>query len=177
MSEEWRQVPGFKDREISISTKEGKCRNTNWRRTGRTWYYNTNPHPKLGRIYWGFIDENGKHVVKQAAVWIAMTYPELVQNEWFPGAEIDHIDTDRLNNHPSNLRWVTRKGNQNNPLTRQHNSEVHKNRQLNEKELAHLQKLNSNQKGTSHPRYGTHHSEETKKKMREAWKRRRAQSI
>lgn len=38
--------------------------------------------------------------------------------------EVDHIDTDKLNNHVDNLQWVTRKENNNNPLTLQHMSEV-----------------------------------------------------
>lgn len=35
---------------------------------------------------------------------------------------IDHIDTDKTNNHVSNLHWVTKKENSNNPQTRRHNS-------------------------------------------------------
>ena len=31
---------------------------------------------------------------------------------------VDHIDTNRLNNHFSNLRWVTQTENMNNPLTK-----------------------------------------------------------
>ena len=34
--------------------------------------------------------------------------------------EVDHIDTNRTNNNVSNLRWVTRKENQHNPLTEVH---------------------------------------------------------
>lgn len=33
------------------------------------------------------------------------------------GMYVDHIDTNRANNCASNLRWVTPKGNANNPLT------------------------------------------------------------
>lgn len=36
--------------------------------------------------------------------------------------EVDHIDTDRSNNRVDNLVWVSRVENNNNPLTRQHNS-------------------------------------------------------
>lgn len=36
--------------------------------------------------------------------------------------EVDHIDTNTLNNVVSNLKWVTRKENMNNPLTRKKQS-------------------------------------------------------
>ncbi len=45
---------------------------------------------------------------------------------YFDGAEVDHIDTDRKNNHYSNLRWVTHSENTNNLLTLQHFSECKK---------------------------------------------------
>lgn len=41
---------------------------------------------------------------------------------------VDHIDTNTFNNRVSNLRWVTYKENQNNPLTKQHQSESLKGR-------------------------------------------------
>lgn len=82
------------------------------------------------RVFW-HLSKNNKSETQQAARWIALTYPELVQNEYFEGAEIDHIDTDRLNNQPSNLRWVTSKDNSNNYLTKKHKSESHKGIQYN----------------------------------------------
>lgn len=38
---------------------------------------------------------------------------------YFEGAEVDHIDTNRENNIWTNLRFVTHKENQNNPLTKE----------------------------------------------------------
>lgn len=121
--EEWKKVPGF-DYEISIATKEGKCRNINWRK-GHTRTLKNYHSPKDNRVYWT-LSKDGHPTSQQAARWIALTYPELVQNEYFEGAEIDHIDTDPLNNHPSNLRWVDSYGQMNNPLTKKHLSESRK---------------------------------------------------
>lgn len=128
---EWRDVPGFDGKyQISISTKEGRCRNTN---TG----FELSVKPdRSGRLYWTLYGNGKTHF--QAARWIALTYPELVQNEWFPGAEIDHIDTVCMNNHPSNLRWVTPKENSNNPLTKQHQSKGQMNRPDHSKRIAKL---------------------------------------
>ena len=63
---------------------------------------------------------------------------------------IDHINTDRLDNRAENLRWVTTKENNNNPLTRMHHSEA--------------------QKGKPSSFKGKTHSEESKRKMSEAHK-------
>lgn len=40
--------------------------------------------------------------------------------------EVDHIDTNKINNRVDNLRWATREENQNNRLTIQHFMEVNK---------------------------------------------------
>ena len=116
--ENWRNVPGFEDElyQICLTQEGGKCRKLF--KGGTEHLLSDNPN-KNGYILW-HLRKNGAEYCKQAAVWIAITYPELVQNEYFDGAEIDHIDTNTLNNHPSNLRWVTRTGNINNPLTLQH---------------------------------------------------------
>ena len=165
--EEWRKVPGF-DYEISIATKEGKCRNI---KTGNIF---VNRPDKRGRLSWSLRKRNVPHT-KQAAKWIALTFPELVQNKYFKGAEIDHIDTDRLNNHPSNLRWVTHKENMNNPLTRRRLSVVISNRSEETRK-----KLSDSLKGRTfseeHKKHlaekslGRLHSDETRQKMSAAHK-------
>ena len=146
--EQWRKVPGYENYEISIETKEGACRNI---RTGKLI---GNYCKRDKRIYWG-LRKNGVTTYWQAARWIAITYPELVENEYFEGAEIDHKDTDRLNNHPSNLKWVTRKGNQNNPLTIIH---------LREANIGRKQSLEACKK-ISAARKNKHMTEKTKEKL------------
>ena len=128
MTEEWRDVPGYEGLyQISIDTKEGRCRSLNYEKTGKVKELSNKPCSRDKRIKWGLY-RNGNLKIRQAARWIAITFPELIENEYFEGAEIDHKDTDRLNNQPSNLRWVSREGNLNNPLTKKHMCSAQKGR-------------------------------------------------
>lgn len=112
-------VPAFPNYVITVDDAgNAKCTNTNWRGRTRELKNRINHH---GYIFW-CLQKNCTKVGHQAHIWVALTFPELVQNEYFEGAMIDHIDTNRTNNHPSNLRWVTPKENSNNPLTKQHMS-------------------------------------------------------
>lgn len=75
---------------------------------------------------------------------------------------VDHIDTNRSNNRIDNLRWVTRQENCNNPLTLQHQSESQK--------LCYIE----NRRSKIPWNKGKHHSEETKKKISETKRKKRA---
>ena len=70
--------------------------------------------------------------------------------------EVDHINTDIFDNRAENLRWVTKKENQNNPLTKKHMSEA-----LTGKPSGHK---------------GKPHSEETKRKISETLKNKKRES-
>ena len=168
MTNEWRKVPGFDNYEINIATKEGKCRTLNYKRTGQTRELSNKPSKANGRINWCLYNEDGPKY-GQPARWIALAFPELVQNEYFKGADIDHIDTDPMNNNPSNLRWVTRSGNLQNPLTKQHNSAVRKGRVFS---LETRRKMSESRKGRVCPFKGKHLSEEHKRKISETLKNR-----
>lgn len=140
--ENWREVPGFNNYFINIDTPEGRCikkyKNGKIRELNHT--------VRNGRIYWCLTNDH-KEYFWQAARWIAITYPELVQNEYFDGAEICHEDNNSLNSHPSNLKWGSHKYNMNNVATRKEISEALKGNKC------HL---------------GKKHSESAKEKMRQA---------
>lgn len=97
--------------------------------------------------------------------------------------EIDHINTDRADNRAENLRWVTHKENCNNPLTVKHISEASSRRVLS---AECKRKISESLKGKpgkplseetkrkmSEVLKGKTRSEETKRKLREAWVRRK----
>lgn len=138
MSEKWRDVPGYEGLyQISIDTKEGKCRRLHMRGTVKELC--NNPTKRDNRIHWNLC-KDGKSICHQAAKWIALTFPELVENEYFDGAQIDHKDTNRLNNHPSNLRWVTPSGNNSNPITKKHRNGIFRNRTDQSKKISQYDK-------------------------------------
>ena len=118
MSEEWRDIPGYEGL-YQVST-EGRIKSLGNERSRKEkilkgLFCCSNRKYRAVRL---FRFKKGK--TEYVHRLVAITFPELVQNEYFDGAEIDHIDTDPMNNHPSNLRWVTTKENINNPLTREH---------------------------------------------------------
>lgn len=57
---------------------------------------------------------NGKVEKRQVSRLVAAAFIPNPENK----PCIDHIDGDRANNHADNLRWVTVKENQNNPITK-----------------------------------------------------------
>ena len=148
--ERWQNVPGSDGKyQIDISTKKCRCRRVY--KDGST--RELNQTIRNNRIYW-CLTIAGIEKFKQAAWWVAITYPELVQNEYFQGAEIMHEDNDSLNNNPSNLKWGTHKENMNNPMTRKQHSDAMRGNSC------HL---------------GKKHSEEAKRKMSLAKKKREAE--
>ena len=76
--------------------------------------------------------------------------------------EVDHINTDRHDNRAENLRWVTKKENANNTLSKINYSNSQKGKQLTEETK---KRIGAASKGRPGGFTGGHHSEEAKKKI------------
>ena len=100
---------------------------------------------------------------------------------------IDHINTIKTDNRVENLRWVNHEENNNNPLTKEHMSENHREQSGENNPMYgrtgeqspmygkhHTEetrkKISESLKGQKHPMYGKHHTEETRKKLSETMK-------
>ena len=165
----WRDIPGFENKYfIHITESLCECISNNYGRNKAL----SNKPLKSGYIIWN-LSKNNIRVSHQAAVWVALTFPELTQNEYFEGAQIDHIDTNKLNNHPSNLRWVTARGNMNNPLTRKHLSSAAKGRIMTDSVREKLSNIAKERVGEKNYFYGKKHTTETKRKISRANKGRK----
>lgn len=122
---------------------------------------------KTGKFLKPHIDKDGYLIVHLCNCGVKkVRVHRLVAEAFIPNPEnkpfIDHIDTERSNNDISNLRWVTAKENNNNPITLKRLSESHKGKPHSEE---HKKKQSESHKGKPL-------SEETKRKISESLKRR-----
>lgn len=74
---------------------------------------------------------------------VAKAFPEICGN-MFLNCQVDHINTIRNDNRAINLRWVTAKENQNNPLSKKKQSEIKKGKKMPE---SFKEKIRTIQKG------------------------------
>lgn len=98
-------------------------------------FYSETKHLKKGNINgYEYVTIDGKTKLVHRLMW------EIFNGKIEDGMEIDHIDTDRLNNDINNLRVVTPSENRRNPITIEHYREANKNkgavRMRNEKKLS-----------------------------------------
>ena len=130
MEEIWRDIPDYEGfyQASNLGKIKALKRKVVWRNT-----LVIKPEKELK----AFVSNKGYYITRlskegvghtySVARLIAYTFPDIC-GEYFEGAEIDHIDTNPLNNVAVNLRWVDRIGQMNNPLTKKHRSVSLKNR-------------------------------------------------
>lgn len=85
---------------------------------GKTLVWRVNKHRNNETSVYVTYDDGTSRSMKVSHL-VAMAFPEIC-GEWFDGCDVDHIDTNRMNNNAINLRVTDRKGNMGNPLTREH---------------------------------------------------------
>jgi hypothetical protein len=104
---EWRRLPSASNATGYEASTKGKIRNL---KTGNT--LDPSPSKQNGYIYVRIRDDSGRERQIGAHILVAHAYSPDPPNE-----EVDHINRNRTDNRPDNLRWVTRLGNAQNQST------------------------------------------------------------
>lgn len=139
--EEWRDINGY-DPKYEVSNLGRVRRKT---KSFSYTYMNGVLNKKNGYLYVSLV-KNKKWKPVPIHRIVALAFLSNIENK----KEIDHINTIRTDNRACNLRWVTRKENANNPLTKQ--------------------KLSITFTGTKSPHFGRKRTKETCQKISEALK-------
>ena len=122
-NEIWKDVPGFPGYQVSNA---GCVRSLP--RTVKRGNHTMNISGSILRfgtsMGYPFVNlrKDGKSVSVKVHKLVALVFVENPQQR----PEIDHINTDRKDNRPENLRWVNRHENNMNPITRERMSNVKK---------------------------------------------------
>ncbi len=156
----WKDVVDFEG--LYQVSNMGNVRSLNYRNTGKEGVLKPQKHNR------GYLCIN----LSKEGKCKTFTIHRLVAEAFIPNIDnkpdIDHINTIRDDNRVENLRWVTKKENNNNELSRKHNSEARKGKHHTEESK---KKMSESRKGKDNHRKGKHHSEETKTKMSESRKK------
>ena len=126
MEEVWKDVIGYEGLyQVSNLGRVKSLERVRW--NGRTWCKLKGCILAQRKSNAGYLIVNlrkdNKHYGGSVHRLVAMAF--IPNSEGKP--EVDHIDTNPLNNCVANLRWVTRKENSNNPLTLQHHPRTNTN--------------------------------------------------
>lgn len=125
MEEIWKDIPGFEG--YYMASNQGRIRSLD----RVIQHKNGKKYHRKGKILKQYISNGGYYRIDlpdksyQVSNLVALSFPEIC-GEYFDGAETDHINTIKTDNRPENLKWVDRKGNLANPITKQRQIVSHK---------------------------------------------------
>lgn len=105
-NEEWRDIPGVKGYQAS---NLGRIKALNYRQSGKPGIITQFKNHK------GYLIVSIREKTFTVHRLVAKSFIDNPLNK----PQIDHIDTDRINNNVSNLRWCTQKENSNNKITKE----------------------------------------------------------
>ena len=112
----WKVISGYKNYEVSNKGRVRRSAHIRCDKRGRTSTIKEiimKPEVTFNGYLRVGLYKNGRFHHKRIASLVAEAFLGIKPN----GKEIDHIDGDKTNNTPENLRYVTHKENLNNPVT------------------------------------------------------------
>ena len=134
MEEEWRPIKDYEG--LYEVSNMGRVRSLNYKNTKEERIL------KLTKDKRGYLrvplTKDKKRKIYRVHRLVALTFIPNIENK----PCIDHINTIKTDNRVENLRWTTLKENNNNELSRKHNSESNKDRKLSEEHKYKIGKAN-----------------------------------
>lgn len=119
IKEIWKDIEGYEN--LYQVSNLGRVKSLNYKRTGKEKILKQSKDSKGYFVL--NLRINGVTKLFKVHYLVAKTFIPNPENK----LEVDHINTIRTDNRVENLKWVTRKENCNNELTKQHNSDSKKN--------------------------------------------------
>lgn len=123
MNEIWKDITGYEGK-YQVSNL-GNVKSLNYRGNGKERILKPRPVSSTGYLAVTLSNSDTQKTLKVHRL-VAQAFIENPNNK----PCVDHINTNKTDNRADNLRWVTRKENNNNPITRERHSGEHRGKRV-----------------------------------------------